>query len=74
MMYRLGAVTGYYTYQLSPLIYREAVVDVIGETLVKDVDRGCRAVDVLVDVRLWMFGNCGCGLPLDVVYCGCKIV
>ena len=31
--------------------------------MVKDVDRGCRAVDVLVDV-----------VTLDVVYFGCKIV
>ena len=60
---RLCAVTGYYTDQLYPLIYTEAVVDVIGETSVKDVDRGCRAVDVLVDV-----------VTLDVVYFGCKIV
>ena len=37
MLYRLGAVTGYYTDQLYPLIYTEAVVDVIGKTLVKDV-------------------------------------
>ena len=47
---RLCAANGYYTDQLYPLIYTEAVVDVIGETSVKDVDRGCRAVDVLVDV------------------------
>ena len=48
---RLGAVTGY-----RHCLYIDTVVDVIGETLVKDVDRGCRAVDVVtVDVvYLWM--------------------
>ena len=52
---RLCAATGYR--HCLPTIYIDTVVDVIGETLVKDVDRGCRAVDVLVDV-----------VTVDVVY------